>query len=80
MTPAHLKGLSLHVVFMLIPMLYNHQREVHGQILREMTNIIEAGHLKPILDEVEFSLGEIGAGHTRLTSGAATGKIVVDVQ
>ena len=29
LTPVHFKGLSLHVVFMLIPMLYDHKREVH---------------------------------------------------
>ena len=33
LTPAHFKGLSLHVVFMLIPMLYDHKREEHGAIL-----------------------------------------------
>ncbi|MEO1545071.1 MAG: zinc-binding dehydrogenase, partial [Pseudomonadota bacterium] len=33
LTPAHFKGLSLHVVFMLIPMLHDHKREAHGAIL-----------------------------------------------
>jgi len=79
LSPAHFKGLSLHVVFMLIPMLYNHKREVHGQILSEITNIVEAGNLKPILDDNEFSLAEVGAAHARLASGEATGKVVVDI-
>ena len=80
LSPVHFKGLSLHVVFMLIPMLYNHQREVHGQILSEITNIVEAGKLKPILDENEFSLAEVGAAHARLSSGEATGKVVVEIK
>ncbi len=79
LSPAHFKGLSLHVVFMLIPMLYNHKREVHGQILSEITNIVEAGNLKPILDDNAFSLAEVGAAHARLASGEATGKVVVDI-
>ena len=75
---AHFKGLSLHVVFMLIPMLHNHEREVHGQILSELTDIIESGGLKPVLDESRFSLEEIGLAHARLQSGQAMGKVVVE--
>ena len=80
LTPVHFKGLSLHVVFMLIPMLYDHKRENHGKILRDITLIIEAGNLKPILDDNEFSLAEVGAAHARLSSGEATGKVVIDIK
>ena len=34
LTPLHMKGLSLHAVFMLIPMLHDSGREAHGAILR----------------------------------------------
>ena len=76
---AHFKGLSLHVVFMLIPMIYNQGRQVHGNILSELAKIVEAGELQPILDESRFSLPEIGDAHTRLSSGQATGKVVVEI-
>ena len=76
---AHFKGLSLHVVFMLIPMIYNHGRAAHGKILRELCTIAEAGKLKPVLDETHFSLSEIASAHTRLASGEAIGKIVVEI-
>ena len=36
LTLVHFKGLSLHVVFMLIPMLHNHKREAHAEILRNL--------------------------------------------
>ncbi|WP_299554471.1 zinc-dependent alcohol dehydrogenase family protein [Seonamhaeicola sp.] len=75
---AHFKGLSLHVVFMLIPMLYNHKREDHGEILRNIANVVEAGALKPILDEQQFSLDEAGKAHARLESGRAMGKVVIE--
>ena len=75
---AHFKGLSLHVVFMLIPMLHNHKREVHGEILQELTKIIEAGALKPILDEKQFSLEDAAKAHARLESGQAIGKVVIN--
>ena len=79
LTPVHFKGLSLHVVFMLIPMLHNVKREEHGQILKQLTEIAEAGALKPILDEMKFSLNEVGAAHERLVSGQGMGKVVVDI-
>lgn len=78
LTIAHFKGLSLHVVFMLIPMLHNYKREEHGQILSEIASIVEAGKLKPILDAQQFSLEEIGKAHARLESGQAIGKVVVE--
>ena len=79
LTVAHFKGLSLHVVFMLIPMIHNQGREQHGHILSELTRISEAGDLHPVLDESHFSLHEIGDAHARLASGQATGKVVVEI-
>ncbi|MEM6772170.1 MAG: zinc-binding dehydrogenase, partial [Bacteroidota bacterium] len=74
----HFKGLSLHVVFMLIPMLHNHKRAAHAQILRAIAAVVEQGELVPLLDERTFTLEEIGAAHVHLESGKAMGKIVVE--
>lgn len=79
LTPMHFKGLSLHVVFMLIPMLHNHRREVHGEILARLAAIVDAGALKPLLDEARFGLADVGRAHARLGSGQAIGKVVVEV-
>jgi NADPH2:quinone reductase len=79
LTLAHFKGLSLHVVFMLIPMIYNQGRDEHGRILSEIAKIVEAGGLQPVLDESRFSLPEVGAAHSRLSSGQAMGKVVVEI-
>ena len=78
LTLAHFKGLSLHVVFMLIPMLHNYKREEHAIILRNVAQIAEAGALKPLLDEERFSLEEVGKAHARLESGKAIGKVVIE--
>ncbi len=77
--PAHVKGLSLHVVFMLIPMLHNQKREVHGAILAELASIIDAGALKPLLDENVYNFEQVGEAYARLSSGDAVGKVVVNV-
>lgn len=77
---AHFKGLSIHVVFMLIPMLHDVGRDAHGEILREVAAIVDAGGLVPVLDETEYSLAEVGEAHARLESGRAMGKVVVENQ
>lgn len=79
LTTAHFKGLSLHVIFMLIPMLHNHNREVHGEILSKLTEIIDLGGMKPFVDSKNFTLEEIGKAHDHLASGTALGKIVVTI-
>lgn len=76
---AHFKGLSLHVVFMLIPMLHNVKREEHGQILAELAKIVEQGDLRPVLDSESYTLEQISDAHSRLASGKAMGKVVVSV-
>ena len=78
LTTMHFKGLTLHVVFMLIPMLHNFKREQHGEILRHITKIAEAGDLSPLLDEKQFSLKKVGEAYARLESGKAIGKVVVE--
>ena len=56
LAPMHLKGLSLHVVFMLIPMLHDVGRAEHGRILREAAALADAGKLRPHLDPKRFDL------------------------
>ncbi|MDP2524495.1 zinc-dependent alcohol dehydrogenase family protein [Maribacter dokdonensis] len=78
LTPLHFKGASLHVVFMLIPMLHNFKRDAHGNILERLAEISNEGHLTPIVDENKFSLEEVGDAYAHLQSGKAIGKIVVE--
>ena len=79
LTQAHFKGLSLHVVFMLIPMLYNHKPEQHQNILTKLAEIVDNGGLKPVVDTRVFQLEDIGKAHDHLTSGQAIGKVVVEI-
>lgn len=72
------EGDALHVVFMLIPMLHGFRRQDHGDILLKLTQIIEAGGLKPIVDDCQFTLEQAGEAHARLESGKAIGKVVID--
>lgn len=78
LTPMHEKGLSLHAVFMLIPMLHDTGRDRHGEILAEAAALAERDRLRPKLDPRRFALAEIADAHRHLESGAAIGKIVID--
>ena len=79
LSTAHFKGLSLHVVFMLIPMLHNHKRAEHGAILEKLAEIVDNGGIDVVLDEQPFTLQQVGQAHDRLASGKALGKVVVTI-
>ena len=78
LSPVHFKGLSLHVVFMLIQMLHDHKREDHADILTDIASIVDSGSLTPLLDETHFKLADVGQAYDRLISGEATGKVVIE--
>ncbi|MFC7292807.1 zinc-dependent alcohol dehydrogenase family protein [Hirschia litorea] len=77
LSPAHFKGLSIHVIFMLIPMLHDHNRGKHGEILSKLADIVDADALKPLLDDNHFQLSQVGDAYEHLMSGQAIGKVVV---
>ncbi|MFT4547845.1 MAG: NADPH2:quinone reductase [Verrucomicrobiales bacterium] len=75
----HMRGLSMHVVFMLIPMFHDQPagKAHHGEILREVARRVDAGELKPLVHDERFDFAEVGKAHTLLESGAAVGKVVL---
>lgn len=79
LSPAHFKGLSLHIVFMLLPMLHNVNRAAHGEILAQLAALVDAGAVKPLLDDKQFTLDQVGEAYARLKSGNARGKVVIEV-
>ncbi len=79
LTQTHFKGLSLHVVFMLIPMIHDVGRQTHGDILSKLAELLDQGALKPMVDASEFAFADVNAAHTHLQSGQAIGKVVVSV-
>jgi NADPH:quinone reductase len=76
LTPVHLKGLNVHVVFMLIPMLHNVGKERHSEILQQVTTWVEQGKVKPLIDS-QFSFENVGLAHQRAESGQIIGKVVI---
>ncbi|TGL61486.1 quinone oxidoreductase [Leptospira sarikeiensis] len=79
LSTAHSKSLDLSIVFMLLPLLKGVGREYHGKILTEISRLVEAGIIKPIVDPEIFDWTEIGKAHQKLEEGKAIGKIAVRV-
>lgn len=77
--PLSFRGATYSGVFTLLPLLTGRGREHHGEIMREAAALADAGALKPLLDPRHFTLADVAAAHTAVESGAAQGKIVIDV-
>ncbi len=75
--PIFLKGLTLHAVLMLIPLLHGVGRKRHGEILANVAKLVDEGKLRPLIDARTFGFSEAGEAHRRLESGEATGKVVL---
>jgi NADPH:quinone reductase-like Zn-dependent oxidoreductase len=79
LAPLSFRGATYSGVFTLLPLLTGKGREHHGQILQEAARLIEAGSVVPILDPRRFNLETAGAAHELLRSGAAQGRLVVEI-
>lgn len=77
LAPVHLKGLSLHVIFMLIPLIHGVGRAVHGALLRDAARLVDEGTLRPLIDPHEFRISDVAEAHQLLESGEAIGKVVL---
>ncbi|MDR3492477.1 MAG: zinc-dependent alcohol dehydrogenase family protein [Gammaproteobacteria bacterium] len=79
LSPMHDKGLSLHVVFVLLPLLNGIGREAHGQALSKIAEVADLGKLKPLIDNHQFNLEDVSEAHALLESGKANGKVVITI-
>ncbi|CAI2716868.1 zinc-dependent alcohol dehydrogenase family protein [Nitrospina watsonii] len=78
LTNMHVKGLSLHLEFMLLPMITGERRADHGHILSVVARLADSGKLKPLLHEKRFRYAEANAAHALFASNQHTGKIVLE--
>jgi NADPH:quinone reductase-like Zn-dependent oxidoreductase len=79
LAPLSFRGASYSGVFTLLPLLTGEGLEHHGEILRSAAELAERGLLRPMLDAHRFTLKEVNEAHALMASGAARGKIAVDI-
>lgn len=73
-----LRSATLSGIFVLHPMLSGVGRAHHGDILRRIADLVEAGNLKPVLDSRRFTLDTAMEAHDAVELGAQV-KVVIDV-
>ncbi len=78
LSPMHMKGLSLHLVFMLLPMLTGKGREHHGFILKKIAEQVDQGIVKPLLHKDRFHFGQANEAHALFAANKHIGKIVLE--
>jgi NADPH:quinone reductase len=78
LAPLSFRCASYSGVFTLLPLISGVGRAHHGEILAQAAALAEAGKLRPLMSERQFSIEEIGAAHALVESGAL-GKVVVEL-
>ena len=77
LTPAIIRGLTIHIPNMSIPLLTGVGREKQGEILQEVAKLVDEGRLKPLIHEQRFTFEEVNEAHSLFEAKKHTGKIVL---
>ncbi|EJL51605.1 Zn-dependent oxidoreductase, NADPH:quinone reductase [Rhizobium sp. CF122] len=79
LAPLSFKAATYSGVFTLLPLLTGEGRSHHGEILREVGTLVEAGRLMPRLDARRFGLSDVAEAHALIENRQANGKLVVEI-
>ena len=77
LAPLSFRGATYSGVFTLHPLITGQDRAHHGAILAHVTALVEAGKLRPLLNDHVISMADIDTAHALVKSGAV-GKVVVE--
>jgi len=78
LTVLHAKSVTLHCVFMGLPLISGKGRAHHGDILRRLARLVDSDRIKPLIDPEVFAFKDIGKAHQKLQDGKAMGKIALE--
>lgn len=79
LAPLSFKGASYSGVFALMPLLSGEGRKRHGQILRQASDMVETGALRPYLSPERFTLETAFSAYKATSERRSRGKIAVDI-
>lgn len=80
LAPLSFRAATYSGVFTLLPLLSGEGRTHHGEIMREATQLVEAGRITPNVDPRRYSLETVAEAYQALETGAVAGKLVVDIE
>jgi NADPH:quinone reductase len=78
LAPLSFRGATYSGVFTLLPLMTGEGRAHHGRILAQTSALIEAGKLKPLLNERRFFVEDMDAAHALVEAGTL-GKVIVEL-
>jgi NADPH:quinone reductase-like Zn-dependent oxidoreductase len=79
LAPLSFKGGTYSGVFTLAPLLTGVDRAHHGELLKDVAALVEAGKLLPRLDPRTYTLDTAADAHAAIADRSAKGKIVVSI-
>ena len=80
LAPLSFRAATYSGVFTLLPMLTGNGRAHHGEILRAVAELVDAGQLRPLIDPARrYTLETVNEAHDLIQAGSATGKLIVDI-
>lgn len=77
LVPFFTKGLTLSAIMQPLPLLTGQGRKEYHTILNEITRLVEANRIKPLIDEKTFTFSSVAAAHEYVETGKAIGKTVL---
>ncbi len=80
LTLMYSKGLSLHSVLMLIPLMTGIGRDHYGKILFEIKKLVEAGKIQPLIHKEIFNWKQVSLAHKLVESKEHKGKVVMRIE
>jgi NADPH:quinone reductase-like Zn-dependent oxidoreductase len=78
LAPLSFRGATYSGVFTLMPLLTGYGQAHHGEILREVAALADAGKLRPLLNARRFSPPDLDPAYALVESGG-TGKVVIEL-
>jgi NADPH:quinone reductase len=79
LAPLSFRGATYSGVFALLPILTGQGRRHHGDILRMVAGLVDAGQVTPILDQEPYQLTAVADAHQAVANRANRGRVVVRV-
>jgi len=79
LAPLSFRGATYSGVFSLLPLLTGLDQAHHGYILGKAAALVDAGKLRPLVNDRRFPTAEIASAHALVESGTI-GKVVVEFQ
>lgn len=81
LSPLHSKSLSLHVIFIILTQKTEEGRKEHGAILHKISNLVENGKVKPLINPKRFNYEQIREAHDYFENKEVEfGKVLVENQ